>query len=296
MPERRASGPAPEFRDRLARALANALPEAVSADGVIEVEPLAGGVAPRTYLVSRRAERWVVRLASPGLEGALDAGEEAAVAGAAAAAGLAPAVLGCHAAEGTLVTEYRAGARRLTPADMRRPETMTALAELLAALHRLPLRPRRFEPERLAAQYFSAAGGASLPLAERRLGTELERLARDYAVRYPTIALCHNDLVAANVLDEGRLWLVDFEYAVSAAPVLDLAGVAALNGYDDAERWRLVEAYYRGAAAPFTPAELARVVRLVRLIGFFWALAAERGAADPAPYAHFAAEAAAWLK
>ncbi len=293
MPERR-PGTESALRERVAQALAGVLPAPVPAED-LAVEPLAGGVAVRSYLVRSGAERWVVRLAPPGLEGALDAGEEAAVAAAAAAAGLAPAVIGYQAAEGTLVTEFRAGARHLTAADLRRPETTAALVDLLRALHRVPVRARRFEPERLAAGYVEAAGGAALAPAQRRLGTELERLAHDYSIRYPAIALCHNDLVAANVLEDGRLWLVDFEYAVAAAPVLDLAGVAGLNGYDEGERWRLVEAYYRGAPVPFTPAELARVVRLVRLIGYFWALAAQRRAADPAPYARFADAAAAWL-
>src|SRR5690606_39534213 len=100
---------------------------------------------------------------------------------------------------------------------------------------------------------------------------ELFELARAYRARYPSEVLCHNDLVASNVLDDGDLKLVDFEYAVTAAPVLDLAGIAALNDFDD-DGWRLAEAYYEGMRVPFSWGELRKVVRLVRLIAYFWAL------------------------
>ena len=59
-------------------------------------------------------------------------------------------------------------------------------------------------------------------------GDELLTLARRYDARYAPTAFCHNDLVAANVLDDGQLALVDFEYAVRADPLLDLANAAGM--------------------------------------------------------------------
>ena len=98
------------------------------------------------------------------------------------------------------------------------------------------------------------------------------------------------------MLDDGGLKLVDFEYAVTAAPVLDIAGLAALNDFDEDERWRLAEAYYSPAPVPFTVGELCKVARLVQLIAYFWALSSAAAAGARGPYAAFAERTAAALE
>ena len=45
--------------------------------------------------------------------------------------------------------------------------------------------------------------------------------------------LCHNDLLAANFLDDGeRLWLVDWEYAGYNTALFDIANLASNNHLD----------------------------------------------------------------
>lgn len=100
---------------------------------------------------------------------------------------------------------------------------------------------------------------------------ELIALAEEYDERFPPTAICHNDLVAENILDTGELRLIDFEYAVRAAPVLDLASLAAMTRMTARQRRLLVEAYYPDGSASFSADEFARVVRLSKLIAFFWA-------------------------
>lgn len=249
----------------------------------LEIVPLDGGIGRRSYLASAGGRSWVVRLGENDAAGALELAAEAEAASEAAAAGIAPPVVGFDSQRGVLVTEYLAGARPLTSASLQRAESIDRLAGLLKRLHKIRRPFRRYDPEAFANRYLAALDGAG-GAGNGPLAKELLALARDYRVRYPSMALCHNDLYAFNMLDDGaRLWLVDFEYAVTAAPVLDLAGVAAMNGFDSAERWRLVEAYY-DSAAPFTRGELDKVVRLVRLVAYFWALAAARTARDRTPF------------
>jgi thiamine kinase-like enzyme len=125
---------------------------------------------------------------------------------------------------------------------------------------------------------------------------ELLELTRRYDARYAPTAFCHNDLVAANVLDDGELALVDFEYAVRAEPLLDLANCAGMNGFGGAEQLALLVAY-RGAAPTATEcAELAALVRMVRLITWFWALLGAAHATDPSPYARYLTELATDLQ
>jgi thiamine kinase-like enzyme len=55
----------------------------------------------------------------------------------------------------------------------------------------------------------------------------------------------HNDLLAANFIDDGRrLWLVDWDYAGFNSPLFDLGGLASNNQLDaEQEQW-LLEAYF----------------------------------------------------
>ena len=55
----------------------------------------------------------------------------------------------------------------------------------------------------------------------------------------------HNDLLAANFIDDGdRLWLVDWDYAGYNSALFDLGGLASNNGLSsEQERW-LLKAYF----------------------------------------------------
>ena len=98
------------------------------------------------------------------------------------------------------------------------------------------------------------------------------------------VCVCHNDLVAENLLIGDDVTLIDFDYAVMAPPVLDLASLSVMNGFSEAETRRLLDVYY-GERAPFPAAEFVRVQRLVRLLAHFWALASgDAGAAIVAQY------------
>jgi thiamine kinase-like enzyme len=257
---------------------------------------LEGGVGRRSFVASAAGRGWVIRLPEAGRSGANDVAVEADIHQRAASLGIAPPVAGADPATGALITEHLDRAHPVTPEALRSADGIGRIAALLRRLHtlRAPLRP--FSPQAFADEYVRAAAAAGrVGGAERVLARELRQIARAYDSRYPRIVVCHNDLVASNVLDDGRLWLIDFEYAVTAAPVLDLAGLAAMNGFDRGERWRLAEAYYRGSAVPFSAAELDEVIRLVRLLAYFWALSAGGAERDRGPYDAFARHAAAAL-
>jgi thiamine kinase-like enzyme len=257
--------------------------------------PLEGGINRRSFLVTADAKRWVLRLPTPGTGGLLDLVTEAGVMRAAAAAGLAPAVAGVDAEHGVLLTEYRDGARPWSPRDARDARTLPRAATLLRKLHAIEASAPAYAAEHIARTYLAALGvgvagaAARFDARSRAWADELLELARHYDAAHPPSALCHNDLVAANVLDGGGLALVDFEYAVHAAPVLDLAGLAAMNDYGEAECRGLLAAYY-GERAPVTLDELAKVVRMTRLVAFFWARLGELGVAGGEPYTRLAAE------
>jgi thiamine kinase-like enzyme len=257
--------------------------------GVEAFRSMEHGVSNRSYLVTAEGVRYVVKLRQGGLGDVLTLQAEAEVMDRAAAAGLAPAVVGADAEAGALVSRYRSGARPLTRAAAREPRNIERVAALLRALHELPAELRPLECAACARAYVQAAGNGSTA-RERDLAAELVARAASYDERYPRSVLCHNDLIADNILDDRALSLVDFEYAMRAAPILDLASFATMNRLGADARRSLVRAYYAERAVPFTAAEFDGVVRLLQLVAFFWARAAARESGDPARFSEFAGD------
>lgn len=255
--------------------------------------PLAGGLESRSWLVAAGSLRCVLRLPNEAGPPLLDAGAEAAAMQAVAEAGLAPRVVAADAATGLLLTEFRAGAAAWTPELARKPANVARIAALLRRLHRvapdaaLPA----YSAERLAHGYLGPlAGDRGLGEERRAQANELLELARRYDALHAPSVLCHNDLSAANVLDDGELVLIDFEYAVHGAPVLDLAGLSGMNHYGVRERRTLLDEYYCDTPLKLSLRELDHVVRMVRLVALFWALLGERRALDATPYARLVSE------
>jgi thiamine kinase-like enzyme len=282
-----------------------ALERVLAADVVSRatLHELEGGVKKRSYLVSAGDRRWVLRLPAPGAEALLDLDTEARVMRAAAAAGLAPEVAAVNAAAGVLLTEYLGSARAWTASDARDPRNIKRAAALLRKLHALEAHAPAFAAESIARGYVAElsagayVGRTRFDASEQAWVDELLERTRGYDAAYPPTALCHNDLVAANVLDDGRLMLVDFEYAVRSSPVLDLASLAAMNDYGARERRDLLAAYCAAdGGVRIAEAELERIVRLVRLIGFFWARLGELRVGASTAYRTLAAELAERLK
>ena len=261
----------------------------------LQAEPLPGGISNRSWLLTCRGDRWAVRLVSAcGVEQVLAPDSEARVLAAAAEAELTPEMRAFDPDSGVLITRYLQRAVTWTDQQARDDVNIDRIAATLRRLHNLraPADLRVFRPTEFARVYSRAAlrvpgvpGGLR---AERlRWSQECERLAQAYEAAFAPTALCHNDLVAANILDDGRLWLLDFEYSARADPVVDLAGFAGLNGLNRAQRRRLLHAYYGLESAPITDEQFDRVIRLVQLIAFFWALALARKmpADDQGPFA-----------
>jgi thiamine kinase-like enzyme len=282
------------FAELEARAtLARAVPSIASPERAT-LRLLTGGLHRRSWLVSAAGRDLVLRMPEPGGAPLLDVATEARIMRAAARRGLAPAVVAAEG--GGLITEYCVGAAAWTPSDARRRRNVARIAALLGELHALDVSAPVFDAQRIAARYLAELDAAgSVPDARQRAwAEELSQRARRFAADHAATALCHNDLVAANVLDDGALRLIDFEYAVRAAPLLDLAGLAAMNEYAQRERRWLLAAYF-GEAASSLEAELDDAIRLVRLLAYFWARLGERRAAEPQPYVELAARLAAHL-
>jgi thiamine kinase-like enzyme len=173
---------------------------------------------------------------------------EAMTAKAAHRAGFAPELF--HAGDGVMVTAFL-GARTYNADDVR--ANIPRIAELIRQFHTtMPehiLGPGFmfwvFHVIRDYARTLQAGNSRMVP----HLATYLAVAAEMEAVQRPLpIIFSHNDLLPANILDDGnRLWLIDFEYAGFSTSMFDLAGLASNAGLSEDESEALLAAYFQAA-------------------------------------------------
>ena len=211
--------------------------ERVWPGGVDSVEVLGGGITNHNFRVSVGGERYVLRIAGRdtavlGIDRRIE--HEASLA--AAALGIGPEVVAFVEPEGYLVTRFLEGEVGRVSADEAAP--------LLRRFHDGPPIPGRFDAFRVADGY-ARTPGVSLPPAYARAKETADRIERRLGER-PSVP-CHNDLLAANFIHgDGRLWIVDWEYAGMGDPAFDLANFAVSNGLDGDGDRLLLGAYGGG--------------------------------------------------
>jgi thiamine kinase-like enzyme len=234
--------------------------------GPISVEPLPGGITNHNFLVRDGERRFVARLREDRSVLGIDRRNEVACQRAAWAFGIAPEVV--QDSGGVLVSAFL-DARTATPESVRDPAFIPRLAAVLRRLHeswdRLSGELLYFSPFQTVRTYARTARaiGASLPVDADDLLEDTGRLARRIGPFTPT--LCHNDLLAANILDDGdRVWLVDWEYAGVGHPLFDLAGISSNCGFSDAMDRALLRAY-RGSVRRRDLREL-RILKAISLL------------------------------
>ena len=215
--------------------------------GLVEPEPLAGGITNMNFSVVDQGRRYFVRIGADIPVHGIVRANELAASRAAHAAGVAPAVI--HAEPGALVLDFVAG-RTFSPADVRDPGNLDRIVDLIKRCHRgIPEHLRgpaaMFWVFHVVRDYgHTLTVGKSRHLA--RLPELLDSAARlEKALGPVEIVFGHNDLLASNFIDDGaRLWLVDWEYAGFNSPLFDLGGVASNNEFPDDLSQRLIEAYF----------------------------------------------------
>lgn len=220
--------------------------------GAVEIFPITGGITNRNYLVSDAVKRCVVRIGTDIPVHHISRANELAASIAAHAAGLSPAVL--YHAPGILVLDY-IDARPLTAEEVRAPAMLARILPLVRACHHdIPMHFQGpaaifwvFHVIRDYAASLREAHSryeALLPSLVARAGL-LERAAGPFDVLFG-----HNDLLAANFLDDGkRLWLIDWDYAGFNTPLFDLGGLASNNEFSEDMERGMLEAYFGAPAS-----------------------------------------------
>ena len=257
-----------------------------------EIEPLGGGITNVNLRVTDGNRRFVVRLGEDIPEHGILRWHELALSRAAEAAGISPAVF--HHEPGVLVLEFLT-AETFSEASVRDARNLPRIVDLMKAAHtdlgaHLTTPVMAFWPFQVNRTYATRLlrDGTKHTSVLPQILAELETL--EAAIGAVTLVIGHNDMLAANILDDGhRLWLIDWEYGGYNTPLFDLAGLAGNNGLSEAQEFAALEQYFEAPATPYwRPYKAMKCVSLMRET--LWSMTSEIHSELDFDYAAYTAE------
>ena len=185
---------------------------------------LLGGLTNRSYRLQADENDLVLRWPGASASRYLDRRAEPVAARTVAGLGLAPHVLAADPTRGWYITAYETGAQTLTAADFAQAGNFRDVVALLTKLHRAAIRfPAQQGLFQAIDLYLTLAPAPRMLALRRRLEPVQSALARNRLSLVP----CHIDPNPANFLRcaDGRLQLIDWEFAAMEEPLWDLAAV-----------------------------------------------------------------------
>tara|TARA_B100000575_G_scaffold78085_1_gene61110 strand:- start:297 stop:995 length:699 start_codon:yes stop_codon:yes gene_type:complete len=202
--------------------------------GKIDIKPLQGGITNYNYLVNDSGKQLVVRLGSDIPEHLVYRSNEILVSKAAYEIGVSPELI--YNEEGVLVLNY-IKSTTLEPQTVR--DNLDRIIPVIKKIHNQI-------PNKLSGQsvifwvfyvikYYSnflLTNNSSHSSKLKDLLTKCDNLEKLSSPR--EIVFGHNDLLAANFLDDGsKIWIVDWEYGGFNDPLFDIGGLASNNDFDE---------------------------------------------------------------
>jgi thiamine kinase-like enzyme len=261
--------------------------------GPVEPQPLGGGISNTNFTVLDRGRRFVVRIGDDIPVHHVFRRSEVAAQRAAHAAGLAPEIV--HVEPGVLVMPWIEG-RTLTPEDVREPAMLARIVPLLRRCHNEVGRRLAgpaplfwvFHVVRDYARTLTEGGSRMVPELPRLMAIA-DRL--EEAVGPVRLVFGHNDLLAANLLDDGsRLWLLDWEYAGYNSCLFDIGGLASNNELSPEHEEAVLEAYFDAPPGEELRRRYAAMKAASLLREAMWSMVSELHSALTFDYAAYTTE------
>lgn len=213
----------------------------------LEVAPLSGGLTNSNYRVDVGGRSYVVRL--PGRSTDLlsvDRANERHNTEAAAETGIGARVVFYLEDLQVMVLEFVDGIT-MSPESLHSVEMARRMGDALRQLHSARRFLKDFDMFRLVEFYRSVVRDRGIPIPtgyERAL--PLVRRMEAALHNAPVASVpCHNDLLAENYIDEGKLLrIVDYEYSGNNDPCFELGNTALECGFDADQRAALCDSYF----------------------------------------------------
>jgi thiamine kinase-like enzyme len=165
---------------------------------------------------------------------------------AAARAGAGPPVIEYRPGDSLLIIGYIEG-RTLGSADVAAAGNIPRIARACRRLHEGGRFGNDFDIFDIQRRYLSVARsrGFAIPAGYEDLAPQFGAAEKALAARPARTVPCHNDLLAANFIDDGdRIWLIDYELSGNNDSCFELGNIAAESHLPDDALAELVTAYY----------------------------------------------------
>ncbi|MGO8874749.1 MAG: phosphotransferase [Acidimicrobiales bacterium] len=215
----------------------------------VSTERLSGGITNTNYRIDVAGESFVVRLIGDRTQLlGIDRESELRACRLAADLGIGPELVAADLADGVVVTRFITG-RPIAHGEVGVEPVVAEIAWALRRVHRAGTVTATFDTFSLVPAYHRLAGSHQVTPAfdYQTMWRTLERLA---AVRpWQPAALCHNDLLNSNLLHDGAVRIVDWEYAGMGDPFFDLGNLAVNHGFSEAQEEALLRCYFGTASA-----------------------------------------------
>ncbi len=210
------------------------------------IEPLEGGITNLNFLVSDSGSKSVVRLGSDIPEHLVYRSNEIIVSEAAYQIGVSPKLI--YNEPGVLVLEF-IESKTLEPKTVR--ENLNKIVPIIRIIHdeipnKLSGQPQIFWVFYVIKYYSNYllnnnSSHISLIPSLLKKAEKLEKLSSPREIVFG-----HNDLLAANFLDDGsKIWVVDWEYGGFNDPLFDIGGLSSNNDLDENLENEVLEMYFK---------------------------------------------------
>jgi thiamine kinase-like enzyme len=232
-----------------------------------EVAPLGGGITNKNFRLDIAGQSFVVRLFGKDTEFlGIDRVAEHQAATSAARAGVAPEVVEYLPELRALVTRF-VDADPLPPEDLERREVLEQVVRSVKAIHAMESITTTFDAFGVVRDYRAVAEehGVRVPDEYGSALALADRIERAFGRAPIPPRPCHNDLLNANFLvKDGRVLIVDYEYAGMGDLFFDLGNLSINNGISEDAQMLLLEVYF----GRVTTAHVARL-KLMRVMSDF---------------------------
>jgi thiamine kinase-like enzyme len=213
--------------------------------GVVDPVPLSGGLSNHNYVVEDDNHKYVVRIGGDAPMHNVMRFNEQSCGRAAEAIGITPKQ--GYTESDALVMDFIAG----TTFDANLVQQYIGrILEPVKKLHQLGTAAIRGPVLGFSVFHVARHYKKLLDEGDCRSINELPRLMKISEELEQTVgeiqpALCHNDLLAANFIDDGnKIWLIDWEHAGFNTPLFDLANIASNSVFPEALEREMLALYY----------------------------------------------------